>query len=49
MEEPTIGRQINEGDTLQTVITPASLTCLKEIWNRLHDDEKQLLKEWELV
>jgi translation initiation factor 5B len=49
MEEPTIGRQINEGDTLKTVITPASLTCLKEIWNRLHDDERQLLKEWELV
>jgi translation initiation factor 5B len=49
MEEPTIGRQINEGDVLKTVITPASLTGLKEVWNKLHDDEKQLLKEWELV
>ena len=46
MEEPTIGRQINEGDILKTVITPASLTGLKEVWNKLHDDEKQLLKEW---
>ena len=49
MDEPTIGRQINEGDVLKSVITPASLTGLKEIWNRLHDDEKQLLKEWEFV
>jgi translation initiation factor 5B len=49
MEEPTIGRQINEGDILKTVITPASLTGLKEVWNKLHDDEKQLLKEWELI
>jgi translation initiation factor 5B len=49
MEEPTIGRQINEGDILKSVITPASITGLKEIWNRLHDDEKQLLKEWDLV
>ncbi len=49
MEEPTIGRQINEGDVLKSVITPASLTGLKEVWNKLHDDEKQLLKEWKLV
>ncbi len=49
MEEPTIGRQINEGDVLKSVITPASLTGLKEVWNKLHDDEKQLLKEWELI
>jgi len=49
MEEPTIGRQINEGDILISVITPSSLKGLKEIWNRLHDDERQLLKEWKLV
>jgi translation initiation factor 5B len=49
MNEPTIGRQINEGDVLKSVITPASLTGLKEVWNKLHDDEKQLLKEWELI
>jgi translation initiation factor 5B len=49
MEEPTVGRQINEGDILISVITPTSLKSLKEIWNRLQDDEKQLLKEWKLV
>lgn len=49
MEEPTIGRQINEGDVLKSVITPANLAGLKEIWNRLHDDERQLLKEWKLI
>jgi len=49
MEEPTIGRQINEGDILVSVITPSSLKGLKDIWNRLHDDERQLLKEWKLV
>jgi translation initiation factor 5B len=49
MGEPTIGRQINEGDILMSVITPQSLRDLKEIWNRLHDDEKSLLKEWNLT
>jgi translation initiation factor 5B len=49
MEEPTIGRQINEGDILLSVITPNNLICLKEIWNRLQDDEKLLLKELGMV
>jgi translation initiation factor 5B len=49
MEEPTIGRQINEGDVLISVITRTNFKSLKEIWNRLHDDEKELLREWELV
>jgi len=49
MEEPTIGRQIMEGDVLITVITSANLKSLKEIKNRLHDDEISLLKEWKLV
>jgi translation initiation factor 5B len=49
MEEPTIGRQINEGDILMSVITKSNVDGLKEIWNRLHDDEKQLLKEWKLI
>ena len=49
MEEPTIGRQMNEGDILMSVITRSSVESLKEIWDRLHDDEKQLLKEWKLV
>lgn len=49
MEEPTIGRQINEGDVLMSVITRNNMSSLKEIWDRLQDDEKQLLKEWKLV
>jgi len=49
MNEPTIGRQINEGDILMSVITRSNIGSLKEIWNKLQDDEKQLLKEWELV
>ena len=49
MEEPTIGRQINEGDILMSVITRRNVESLREIWDRLHDDEKQLLKEWKLV
>jgi translation initiation factor 5B len=49
MEEPTVGRQINEGEILMSVITKSNVEALKEIWNRLQDDEKQLLKEWKLV
>ena len=49
MEEPTIGRQIMESDILVSVITRSNLKVLKEIWNRLQDDEKQLLKEGELI
>jgi len=49
MEEPTVGRQVKEGDILVSVITPASLNVLKEIWGRLQDDERLLLKEWKMV
>jgi len=49
MDEPTVGRQIMEGDILITVITQTNLNSLKEIWNRLQDDERLLLKEWKIV
>ena len=49
MNEPTVGRQINEGEVLISVITRTNVKRLKEIWNRLQDDEKQLLREWELT
>ncbi|MBL7170355.1 MAG: translation initiation factor IF-2, partial [Candidatus Aenigmarchaeota archaeon] len=49
MEEPTMGRQINEGDVLVSVITRGNIQGLKEVWDKLQDDEKLLLKEWELV
>jgi len=44
MEEPTIGRQIDEGDTLVSVIGNKDLKVLKEIWDRLAEDERELLK-----
>jgi translation initiation factor 5B len=49
MNEPTVGRQVNEGDILISVITSTNLKALKEIWDRLQDDERLLLKEWEMV
>jgi len=49
IEGPTVGRQIKEGDILISVITNYTLNELKKIQDKLHDDEKQLLKEWELM
>jgi len=49
MGEPTIGRQINESDVLVSVITKGNVKGLKEVWDKLQDDEKLLLKEWGLV
>jgi len=44
MEEPTIGRQINEGDTLTSVINDGDMKILREVWDRLSEDERELLK-----
>jgi len=49
MDEPTVGRQINEGDILISVITPHNLRVLIEVWDKLQEDEKQLLREWGMV
>lgn len=49
MEEPTIGRQIKEGDILISVITPHNLKVLKEVLDKLQIDERALLKEWEML
>jgi len=49
MDEPTIGRQIQEGDVLVSIITRGIIQGLKEVWDKLQDDEKALLKEWGLV
>ncbi len=49
MGEPTVGRQINEGDVLVSIITRGNLRGLKEVWDKLQDDEKLLLKKWGLV
>ncbi|MEM5793420.1 MAG: translation initiation factor IF-2 [Candidatus Aenigmatarchaeota archaeon] len=49
MEEPTIGRQIEEGDILVSVITHGNIQGLKEVFDKLQEDEKLLLKEWGLI
>jgi len=49
IDEPTVGRQIKEGDVLISVITTHSLSELKKVLDKLQDDEKMLLKEWELI
>ncbi len=49
MDEPTVGRQINEGDILISVITPHNLRLLMEVWDKLQDDEKMLLSNWGMV
>jgi translation initiation factor 5B len=43
MEEPTIGRQIDEGDTLISVLSEEDLKILREVWERLSEDEKEML------
>jgi translation initiation factor 5B len=47
MEEPTIGRQIDEGDTLISVLSEEDLKILREVWERLSEDERELLKNSE--
>jgi translation initiation factor 5B len=45
MEEPTIGRQIKEGDVLVAVLTKEDVKTLKEVFDKLTESEKELLKE----
>ncbi len=44
MEEPTIGRQIEEGDVLIAELSAEDLKILKIIYDKLSEDEKELLK-----
>jgi translation initiation factor 5B len=44
MDEPTIGRQIEEEDKLISVITNEDRKVLMEVFDRLSEDEKELLK-----
>lgn len=46
MDEPTIGRQINEGDVLITALTEDDIKTLKELYAHLLDDEKNLLSNY---
>jgi len=45
MEEPTVGRQIKEGDILIAVLTKEDVKTLKEVFDKLTESEKELLKE----
>ncbi|MCK4531425.1 MAG: translation initiation factor IF-2, partial [Candidatus Aenigmarchaeota archaeon] len=43
----TIGRQINEGDTLETVMSEKDFEVLKKLKAKLPEDERKLLEEFE--
>lgn len=45
MEEPTVGRQIEEGDLLTVVLTNEDKKTLREVFDKLSESEKELLKE----
>jgi translation initiation factor 5B len=45
MEEPTVGRQIEEGDVLITVLSDGDRKILKEVFENLSESEKELLSE----
>jgi len=45
MDEPIAGRQIKEGDVLVAVLTENDRKILKEVYDKLTEDEKRLLEE----
>ncbi len=45
MDEPTVGRQINEGDILITVLSDEDVKTLRELFSQLRDDEKSMLAD----
>jgi translation initiation factor 5B len=45
MEEPVIGRHINEGDKFTAAISEEDVKVLKEVWDYLSEDEKELLNQ----
>jgi len=47
MDGVTIGRQINEGDILETVVSEYDLEVLKSLKAKLPEDERKLLEEFE--
>ncbi len=44
MESVTVGRQVNEGDVLSAVVPERDMKILREIFDKLSEDEKELLK-----
>jgi translation initiation factor 5B len=45
MEEPTVGRQIEEGDVLIAVLNDEDKKTLIQIFDKLTEGEKEMLKE----
>lgn len=45
MEGVTVGRQVNEGDVLTTFIPESDMKILKEVFDRLTEDEKELVRQ----
>jgi len=45
MEEPTVGRQIEEGDVLVAVLTDEDSKILKEVFDKLSESERELISE----
>ncbi|MEM7821519.1 MAG: translation initiation factor IF-2 [Candidatus Aenigmatarchaeota archaeon] len=43
MEEPTIGRTINEGDVLTSALSEEDIKILREVWDRLSEDEREII------
>jgi translation initiation factor 5B len=46
IEDVTVGRQVKEGDILISAISEKDMKILREIWDRLSEDERALLKEF---
>jgi len=44
MDEPTIGRQINEGDKLTSVLSEEEIKILRQVFDRLYADEQELIE-----
>jgi translation initiation factor 5B len=44
MEEPVIGRHIKEGDILTSILSKRDLKILREVWDRLSEDERELIE-----
>jgi len=46
MEDVVIGRGLNENEIIISVLSDHDLKILREVWDRLNEDEKDLLKEY---
>jgi len=49
MEDVTVGRTIKDGEVLTSALTDIDLKILREVWDRLTESERELLKELELI